>query len=288
MKPFLSLFDKIAMPVLGTATIVLFVMETRRQLRKRKQNRLEHIKTNAEVAAIGLMGLRGALLPAMVAGGRWSHQKGFGLVQKLPLPAMARTALALLLLDYSNYVWHHLSHQLPWLWRFHNVHHTDLDLDVSTAWRFHVGEVLASVIFRGGMIVLIGVSPLLVIAYEIVYELATAFHHSNLRLPIELERSLNKFIVTPRMHGIHHSIVLQETNSNYSIVLSCWDRIHGTARLNISQDAIDIGVPSYRNPDEQTTLHLLSMPFRKQRKWQLPDGTVPERHTQGEKEVLAK
>ncbi len=113
MKPFLSLFDKIAMPVLGTATLILFVMETRQQLRKRKQNRLEHIKTNAGVAAIGLMGLRGALLPAMVAGGKWSHQKGFGLVQKLPLPAVARTALALLLLDYSNYVWHHLNHQSP-------------------------------------------------------------------------------------------------------------------------------------------------------------------------------
>lgn len=288
MRSILRLFDKIAPPLLGTAVVVFFVMETNKQLRRRKQNRLDRIKTNASVAATGLLALRGALLPAMVAGSKWSQTKRFGLVQWLPLPVLARTTTSLLLLDYTNYIWHQLNHQLPWLWRFHNVHHTDMELDISTAWRFHAGEVLASILFRGGMIVLIGASPLTVIAYEILFEMATAFHHSNWRLPFGLEKNLSKIIVTPRMHGIHHSIVLRETNSNYSVILSCWDRMHGTIRLNIPQDAIDIGVPAYRNPDEQTALNLLAMPFQKQRSWQLPDGTTPDRTTNGKKQELAE
>lgn len=104
------------------------------------------------------------------------------------------------------------------------------------------------------------------------------FHHSNVRLPITVERCLNKVIVTPRMHGIHHSIVKDETNSNYSVIFRWWDLVHGTLRLNVKQSDVVIGVPAYFDPEDNKFLNLLILPFRKQREyWRLPNGKQPER-----------
>ncbi len=104
------------------------------------------------------------------------------------------------------------------------------------------------------------------------------FHHSNVELPISLERRLNRLIVTPRMHGIHHSIVREETNSNWSSGLTIWDRLHGTLRLNVPQGEITIGIPAYRKPEDVELLKILPMPFGEQRStWQLPDDGQPRR-----------
>src|SRR5436190_8173699 len=153
--------------------------------------------------------------------------------------------MAFLLLDYSNYIWHILLHKMPVLWRFHLVHHTDLVVDVTTAFRFHFGEMIGSVIFRGASVLLIGASPLIVLIYEIAFEAATQFHHSNMKLPFRVEKKLNYLIVTPRMHGIHHSMIKRQTDSNYSIIFSFWDRLHRTVRLNVYQNEIVTGVPIY-------------------------------------------
>jgi sterol desaturase/sphingolipid hydroxylase (fatty acid hydroxylase superfamily) len=286
MKSALRIFDRMGAPILAGLATALFVMESIHSLRRRNQNRWQRLKTNSSVATIGLAGLRGALLPAMLSGSAWGVQKRVGLLQRFPLPSWLQSILAFVLLDYSNYLWHRLNHQWPFLWRFHNVHHTDMDLDLSTAWRFHLGEVLLSVFFRGGMIVLIGASPKQVITYEILYEGATAFHHSNWKLPFGLEKILNKLMVTPRMHGIHHSIILRETNSNYSVIFSTWDRLHRTLHLNVPQQEIVIGVPAYRSTAEENVTFLLSLPFRKQREWKLPDGTIPERKDSGSQSHL--
>jgi sterol desaturase/sphingolipid hydroxylase (fatty acid hydroxylase superfamily) len=207
-----------------------------------------------------------------------TQQSQWGLVNLLPVPPLARSLIAFLLLDYTVYVWHWLNHRVPFLWRFHNVHHTDLDLDVSTAFRFHFGELLLSVFYRSAQVELIGVGPVLALVYEVVMEGATEFHHSNWRLPLRLERALNWVVVTPRMHGIHHSIVERETNSNWSVIFSWCDRLHRTVRLDIPQEAITIGVPAYRDPRELTLFSLLAMPFRRQRPtWRLPNGAHPDR-----------
>jgi len=154
------------------------------------------------------------------------------------------------------------------MWRFHLVHHTDLDLDITTAFRFHFGEMIGSIFFRGAAVILIGVSPVLVLVYEIVFEAATQFHHSNFKISKRLEKALNYIIVTPRMHGIHHSMVKEETDSNYSVIFSFWDRLHKTARLDIPQSEVVIGVPQYSNRNELTIGNLLKMPFTKIRKWE--------------------
>jgi sterol desaturase/sphingolipid hydroxylase (fatty acid hydroxylase superfamily) len=114
---------------------------------------------------------------------------------------------------------------------------------------------------------ILGVMPQTVLIYEIVFEAATQFHHSNLRMPVKLETMLGKIFVTPRMHGIHHSIIKVETDSNYSVIFSFWDRLHRTLRLSVHQDALIIGVPSYQNADELTGWFLLKLPFTKIRSW---------------------
>lgn len=265
--------------VLAGVFLLLFLLETRFALRPRRvQNRWRRLVINGAVAATTLVVVRLLSIPIVLWVAAWGEQARFGLVYWLPLPPLARPFVALLLLDYTLYLWHWLNHRVPFLWRFHNVHHTDLDLDVSTAVRFHFGELALSILWRSAQVALIGVGPVLALVYEIVLETATEFHHSNLRLPVRLERALNRVIVTPRMHGIHHSIVERETNSNWSTIFSFWDRLHRTLRLDVPQDSLVIGVPAYRDPRELTLVRLLLMPFKGQRPWQLPDGTKPQRN----------
>ena len=181
-------------------------------------------------------------------------------------------------MDIAFYYWHVPNHRIPLLWRFHNVHHIDPDLDVSTAFRFHAGEVALSAGFRLVQIAVIGVSPLTFAIYELVFQANTLFHHSNVHLPLRVERLLNKILVTPRMHGIHHSEVWRENNSKYSVVFPWWDRLHHTLRLNIPQSRIVIGIPGYAAGADNKLGRALLMPFERQRNyWRRPDGTAAER-----------
>jgi len=145
------------------------------------------------------------------------------------------------------------------------VHHVDRDLDASTALRFHFGEMALSVFFRMAQVRLLGVSPTAASVWQTLLLASIAFHHSNLRLPPHIERRLVRFIVTPRMHGIHHSDHRDETNTNWSSLFSWWDRLHGTLRLDIPQDAIEIGVPAYQDPRDVTVGRIIVLPFVEQR-----------------------
>ncbi len=157
-------------------------------------------------------------------------------------------------------------------------------MDASTALRFHFAELALSVPWRAGQVMVIGVSPFAFSLWQTLLFLSIMFHHSNVRLPIEVERALNRIIVTPRMHGIHHSTVRAETDSNWSSGLTVWDYLHGTLRLNVPQDEIDIGVPAYREPEEVALESILEMPFTRQRAtWELHEGfKLPTRHRHAE------
>lgn len=272
------IIDLIGGPLLIGIFGLLFRKEAKRPLRKRVQDKTDRLVTNGAIATVAAATVRLTLVPVVVWVAHRVERKRSGLLYRLPLPPVLHNLLALLLLDYSMYLWHRINHSVPFLWRFHNVHHTDLDMDVSTAFRFHFGELLLSVFYRSGQVALIGVSPKMALAYEIILEAETEFHHSNWRLPIELERRLHHVVVTPRMHGIHHSIVKRETNSNWGNIFPYWDRLHRTLRLDIPQDAITVGVPAYRDPEELKAIPLLMLPFGPQRDpWLLPDGTRPDR-----------
>src|SRR5690242_6292396 len=230
-----SILDKMGSPVLLSVFILLFILGWKYPLRRRVQSRWKRIVINGAVAFPSFAILRLVFIPILVWLAIRNRGWQFGLNYLYELPAWLEFIIGFLLLDYFIYIWHLLNHKLPFLWRFHHVHHTDLDLDVTTAIRFHFGELILSIFFRGAAVVLTGASPLLVLVYEILFEAETNFHHSNWKLPFKVERMLNKLIVTPRMHGIHHSIVKDETDSNFSTIFSFWDRLHRTIRLNIPQ-----------------------------------------------------
>ena len=269
------ILDDLGAPLLITGFVVLLLVERRSPLRLRVDSWLRRIVTNLILAAPSFLVLRLLLIPVVVAAANWAQARDFGLLRLVQLPPVVGTVGAILLLDYAMYGWHWLNHRVPFLWRFHHVHHTDLDLDVSTAFRFHFGEMFFSVVVRAIQVVVLGASPASALIYEIVLEGSTEFHHSNLRLPLAVERVLGWFIMTPRAHGIHHSVVARETNSNYSNFLIIWDRFHRTLRLAVRQEDIVVGVPGYRDPSELGIRALLLMPFRRQRNPVPQDEIVP-------------
>jgi len=262
-----SIFDTYGSPILIGVFVLLFILEKKYQLRKRVQSRWKRIFINFIVSIPSFALLRFLFIPLMVWLALRNQQWHFGLNYLYDGTVWLKFAVSFLLLDYSLYIWHILLHKLPFMWRFHLVHHTDLDLDITTAFRFHFGELIASVFFRGAAVLLIGASPMVVLIYEIAFEAETQFHHSNMKLPFGFEKVLNLLIVTPRMHGIHHSVVKSQTDSNFSTIFSFWDRIHRTIRLNIRQDEIVVGVPVYADKNELTIGNLLKLPFTKIRKW---------------------
>lgn len=199
----------------------------------------------------------------------FTGKQGFGLLFLLPENKILVFVLGFLLMDLTFYYWHRLNHEWQLLWRFHNVHHVDPDLDVTTAMRFHCVEIAYSTVFRFFQLALFGINPMTFFCYEFIFQTNTFIHHSNLKLPIGFERIMNVIFVTPRMHGIHHSNYLDETNRNYGVVFSFWDRLHRTLKLNIPQQSIGIGVPGYQQNSDNTLLNLLCMPIKKQRAYWL-------------------
>ncbi len=256
----------------------LWLLEPRFMLRQPGRSRMKRLVVNAVLSALALGTGAAVIVPLVQQLMTWSARNGFGLLNFFNLWAPLEVMAGFLLMDLSFYYWHRVNHVVPFFWRFHNVHHVDPDLDVSTSFRFHFGEVLYSSGFRILQILLLGISPLNYVVYELGFQCATVFHHSNIRLPIRIEQWLNLVMVTPRMHGIHHSAVREETDSNFSVVFRWWDWIHGTLRLNIKQAEVVIGVPAYLHAGDNGIGSLLVLPFRKQREhWRLPDGKEPQR-----------
>lgn len=257
---------------------LLFVVERYAALRQRIRPLLGRLLVNAGISALAFGVAMLLVRPAALSALQWASRKPFGLVHVVPMSTAAQFVIAFLLMDLTFYWWHVANHRIDLLWRFHNVHHIDPDLDVTTAFRFHFGEVAFSTAFRVLQVSAIGLSLWMFAVYEIVFQANTVFHHSNVRLPIRLERLLSFVLVTPRMHGIHHSQVRDETNSNYSVVFSWWDRLHRTLGLNIPQSEIVIGVPAYSRPEDNRFWNALLLPFRDQRDyWRSQDGELVQR-----------
>jgi len=273
----IPLWDYIGRPLLGGIFLVLLLLQWQFPLRRQHFSALRRLARNFVLSIPGFAIVRLLMLPIPLAIAMWVQDRHLGLLNWLALPRWIVIIATFLLMDYAYWWWHWANHMLPLFWRFHNVHHTDLDLDVSTAARFHFGEMLFSVGFLSLAVILFGIAPIMLLVFFITFEAATLFHHSNWRLPINLERILNLIIVTPRMHGIHHSIVQRETNSNWGTIFCWWDKLHRTLRRDIPQDAVTIGVAAYRDENELTLGKLFALPFGRQREWRLPTGEQPDR-----------
>jgi len=255
------------------AFLLLLIVETLRPLRPAREPKLRRLGRNLAVAGIAAATMELLQIPILLPVARWAAAHDFGLLRQIPLPGAVRTAAAVVLLDYTLWFWHFANHRVPFLWRFHSVHHVDRDMDVSTGVRFHFGELGLSVFVRAAQVALIGADPPAVVLWQSLLFITVLFHHSNTRLPPGLERVLVRFVVTPRMHGIHHSNYRNETDSNWSSLFSAWDFLHRTAFLDVPQDEVTIGVPAYGRPEQVTLGKILALPFvRRRDDWRHEDG----------------
>jgi sterol desaturase/sphingolipid hydroxylase (fatty acid hydroxylase superfamily) len=261
----------------GTLATTLW-LERRRPLRPLTERQANHEIRNLAMAILSAVAIRMMAKPATDLLTLMVHQRRWGLIKAVELPPAVELSASIVLLDYTLYVWHVLTHKLPFLWRFHRVHHADVDLTASTALRFHFAEMVLSVPWRIAQVLVIGAGPLSFSVWQTATLMAILFHHSNIELPLSVERWLCRLVMTPRMHGIHHSTIEEETNSNWSTIFAWPDYAHGTYRLNIPQHALTIGVPEYRDAKELGLGRIVTMPFGQQGAWwKMPHGGKPER-----------
>lgn len=253
-------FFRVALSLGVLAGMVL--LERKHPLRRERESKLRRNSRNLVVASLGALTVHLLEAPVVRPLARSVEQKRLGFLKRLGLPRPLEILAAVVMMDYTLYLWHVLTHRVPFLWRFHAVHHVDLDLDASTALRFHFGELAVSVPYRAAQVMLIGVDPEALGYWQTFLSLSILFHHSNVRLPRRLESALSWFLVTPRMHGIHHSIEPAEANTNWSSGLALWDRIHRTFRLDVPQEEIQIGVKGIDTEERVRLPEILIQPFR--------------------------
>ncbi|MBI1348082.1 sterol desaturase family protein [bacterium] len=242
----------IFLALFGTLTIAESLFPRRRW----QQNRYRRWGTHLALLTINTLLTR--LLIPITAVGAAIHAETYsiGLLHLIDWPPTIEIGLALVLLDLTIYGQHVLFHHVPWLWRLHRVHHADLDFDVTTGLRFHALEILLSAGIKIGGVMLLGAPPVAVLFFEVILNAGAMFSHSNLTLPVGFDRRLRWLIVTPDMHRVHHSIVREETNSNYGFHLSCWDFLFQTYRAQPAAGhvAMTIGLENFREERQVSRL----------------------------------
>jgi len=188
-------------------------------------------------------------------------EQQLGLLNAWPLPGWLQLVAGVLILDFFIWLWHLLNHVVPLFWRFHRVHHSDLNMDVSTASRFHLGEILLSGLIRLAVIYTFGISLVAYLLFEVLVNLSIQFHHSSVRISPAFERLWVLLLVPPFLHRIHHSVKVKERDSNYGVIFSLWDRLFGTLVTKVEQEGIVIGIGSHRDFSRLGFVRLLTMPF---------------------------
>lgn len=243
---------------------VLWVAESLAPMFPGRRRRLSHNLTNLGLAALNtVVAIAFAVGILAVTEAARAHQ--FGLLHHLGGAPWIRWVLALVLIDCWQYWWHRLNHRIGFLWRFHAVHHADAELDASSGVRFHTVEIAFSFLARLLVLPLLGVTVPELLLYETLALPVILFHHSNLRLPAGLDRVLRWWIVTPRMHVVHHSRHQPETDSNYASLLSVWDRLFRSFRLREHPGEIELGLDHWKEHDWRSLRGLLTAPFRRRR-----------------------
>lgn len=226
-----------------------------------RANTLRRRMINLGVGLLGYGTAALALSGLVLAVTTWAASAQFGLLRWVELPWPVAWLLALLLLDFWSYVWHVCCHRFRFMWRFHLVHHHDEHVDSTTAFRFHVAEIIGKGVWTLPIIVFGGISVPQVLACETITVVLIIFHHGNLRVPHWLEVPLRSVIVTPAVHLVHHSRWQPETDSNYGSVLSIWDRMFRTFRVRRDPTRIDFGIDGYEGEEVHTLWGIFRTPF---------------------------
>jgi sterol desaturase/sphingolipid hydroxylase (fatty acid hydroxylase superfamily) len=258
----------------GSFVAILLVMVSLEALlprRRRRHTRLKRWFTNfgilaSSYATISLvtLALTHLFVPiTAVLTALYAAQQGIGLFNWLDWPVWIEWAIAFLALDFIIWGQHVVTHRVPILWRLHRVHHADHDFDASTAIRFHPLEILFSIFVKSFFVLLLGAPAVLVVIFEAFVNGSAIFNHANLKLPLWLDRILRPIIVTPDMHRVHHSVEVEETNSNYGFALSIWDRLFGTyvPQPKAGHDEMLIGLNEYQGDGPDQLFWSLKLPF---------------------------
>ena len=204
------------------------------------------------------------LFPTAILGSALGgEERGWGLLNSLPLPRWIAVIAAVIVLDLAIYFQHVLFHAVPVLWRLHRMHHADLEFDVTTGVRFHPIEILLSMVIKLGVVLAIGVPALAVLIFEVLLNATSMFNHGNVLLPQPMDRVLRMIVVTPEMHRVHHSIEPAETNSNFGFNLPWWDRLFGTYRAQpaAGHTKLTIGIDLFRKVGDLRLDRMLIQPL---------------------------
>jgi len=219
---------------------------------------------NLGIVALDTLLVR-VLFPTTAVGlALFAEARGFGLFNVVALPTWVSVLASIAILDLAIYLQHVLFHAVPALWRLHRMHHADLEFDVTTGLRFHPIEILLSMAIKLAVVAALGAPAVSVLIFEVLLNATSMFNHSNVRIPLGLDRILRWLVVTPDMHRVHHSIVVRETDSNFGFNLPWWDRLFGTYRAQpaAGHEAMTIGIEQFREPRELGLDRMLVQPFR--------------------------
>jgi len=260
---------------LGILTIMV-AWECIAPRRKRRLSRAQRWPHNIALVVLNTLVVR-VLFPAGAIGvALFARQQGLGLFNLLDVPPLLAVVAGVLLLDLAIYFQHVAFHIIPWCWRVHQVHHADVDLDVTSGSRFHPLEIVLSMLIKFSVVLMLGAPALAVLIFELLLNGSAMFNHSNVKLPFGLDRWVRLLLVTPDMHRVHHSVRRRETNSNYGFSLSWWDRLFGTyvAQPRDGHLEMTIGLEAFQDPRTSRRLdRMLVLPFLGEaRETELPGG----------------
>jgi sterol desaturase/sphingolipid hydroxylase (fatty acid hydroxylase superfamily) len=226
------------------------------------RTRSGHLARNLAVGLLNAALIAAGLSVLWGVAAAWSAKTGFGILHRAGMPLWLHACAAVLVLDVWTYWWHRANHRIPLLWRFHRMHHSDPWMDVTSARRFHPGEIVLSSLLRVPLIALLGVHLWELVLYELLMGMVVDFQHANIALPEPVDRLLRTVIVTPAMHKVHHSRIQAETDSNYTSLLSLWDRVFSSFRLRPELSAVRIGLVGWSDPPHQTLPGMLTTPLQ--------------------------
>ena len=251
--------------VAAAALGVMWLLEGLAPMFEGRGERVRHDASNVALGVANAVVASFFFAGATLVATEWARANSFGLLHWMGAGGVWGFVLGFILFDLWQYLWHRLNHHIPFLWRFHAVHHADRELSASSGLRFHTGEIVLSSIARLAVLPLLGMTVAQVLVYEAVLLPVILFHHGNVGVPARADRWLRWLIVTPWMHWVHHSDYQPETDSNFSSVFSFWDRIFGSFRLVADPRALTLGLEHAERRDWATLPGMVAMPFRKRR-----------------------
>jgi len=233
--------------------------------RKLKPLKYRRWFTNMAIIVIDSVVIRLLFKTAAIGVALWAVANGYGLFNVIDVPYWLAFVISFLVLDFAIWFAHWASHKVPILWRFHRMHHSDVDIDVSTAIRFHPGEIVLSMLWKFILVIILGAPAMAVLVFEIVLNGGALFNHSNMKLALWFDKLLRLIVVTPDMHRVHHSIIRKEHNSNYGFNLSIWDRMFSTYvdQPEMGHEKMTIGLEGWQDEKPARLDWTLMVPFKK-------------------------